>query len=134
MHPLDRPVWESLTTHQSSLSEGSALARRFVTDVNLFASARDDTPEALAALADLVKAGQTIYLAQVPDIVVPSGFDEVKAAKGFQMIAARPMRIATPSEPLLPLSDVDAPEMLALAQLTEPGPFLARTHTMGNFL
>jgi hypothetical protein len=30
--------------------------------------------------------------------------------------------------------DRDAPEMLALARLTEPGPFLPRTHVMGRFL
>jgi predicted GNAT family acetyltransferase len=32
------------------------------------------------------------------------------------------------------LGDADAAEMLALAQLTQPGPFLARTHTMGGFV
>ncbi len=32
------------------------------------------------------------------------------------------------------LTDDDAPEMLVLASLTEPGPFLARTHRMGRFL
>jgi predicted GNAT family acetyltransferase len=31
------------------------------------------------------------------------------------------------------LGDADAPDMLALAQLTEPGPFLAHTHMMGTF-
>ncbi len=34
---------------------------------------------------------------------------------------------------LLKLGDADAAEMLALATLTSPGPFLARTHTMGRF-
>jgi predicted GNAT family acetyltransferase len=37
-------------------------------------------------------------------------------------------------EDIVQLGDADAPEMLALAQLTEPGPFFARTHTMGNFI
>ena len=54
MHPLDRPVWASLTTHHVPLSEGNELARRFARDVNLFASARDDTSEAVAELARLV--------------------------------------------------------------------------------
>jgi predicted GNAT family acetyltransferase len=35
---------------------------------------------------------------------------------------------------ILMLTDEDAPEMLELAMLTEPGPFLTRTHTMGTFL
>jgi predicted GNAT family acetyltransferase len=35
---------------------------------------------------------------------------------------------------IMKLTDEDAPEMLELATLTEPGPFLSRTHTMGTFL
>lgn len=37
-------------------------------------------------------------------------------------------------EDIVPLTDADAPQMLALAKLTEPGPFLTRTHAMGRFL
>jgi predicted GNAT family acetyltransferase len=133
MHPLERPVWASLTTHHFSLSEGNALARRFAPDVNLFASACDDTPAAVAALADLVQPGETVFLLQVPKVVIPPGLVQVKAGEGVQMIATRSMMFEMPSD-ILTLTDEDAPEMLELATLTEPGPFLARTHTMGSFL
>jgi predicted GNAT family acetyltransferase len=134
MHPLDRPVWASLITDHASLSEGNALARRFARDVNLFAAACDDTPAALAALAALVKPEESVFLLQVPDILIPPGLVEVRAAKGVQMVATRSMTVETTRSDIVMLGDEDAPEMLALAQLTEPGPFLARTHTMGTFL
>jgi predicted GNAT family acetyltransferase len=134
MTPLDRPVWESLTTHHASLSEGNTLARRFLRDVNLFASARDDSPEALAALAALVGRGDTAVLLQVPDNVIPPGFVVAKAAQGVQMVATRSVQPEPTGAEILTLGDADAPEMLALARLTEPGPFEARTHTMGTFL
>jgi predicted GNAT family acetyltransferase len=133
MHPLDRPIWASLTTHHASLSEGNALARRFARDVNLFASSRDDSPAALAALADLVKPGNNVFVLQVPNIVIPPGLVEGKTAKGVQMVATRSIVFARTYD-ILTLTDEDAPEMLELATLTEPGPFLARTHTMGTFL
>jgi predicted GNAT family acetyltransferase len=133
MHPLDRPIWASLTTHHAPSSEGNALARRFARDVNLFASTCDDTPPAIAALADLVKPQESVFLLQVPKIVIPPGLVEVKAAKGVQMVATRKMVFETTHD-ILTLTDEDAPEMLALATLTEPGPFLPRTHTMGTFL
>jgi predicted GNAT family acetyltransferase len=133
MHPLDRPIWASLTTHHAPSSEGNALARRFARDVNLFASTRDDTPSAVAALAALVKPQESVFLLQVPKIVIPPGLVEVKAAKGVQMVATRRMTLETTRD-ILTLTDEDAPEMLELATLTEPGPFLARTHTMGTFL
>jgi predicted GNAT family acetyltransferase len=134
MHPLDRPVWESLTTHHIGLSEGNALARRFAPDVNLFASARDDTPDALAALAALVKPQEPVFLLQVPQIVLPPHFGAARVAKGVQMVASRSMTPERTREEIVTLADADAPEMLALAKLTEPGPFLRRTHAMGNFL
>jgi predicted GNAT family acetyltransferase len=133
MHPLDRPVWASLTTYHAPLSEGNELARRFVPDVNLFASAADDTPAALAALANLVRPQETVLLAQVAEIVVPPGLEVLKVAKGVQMVATRSLSTQPTREDIRVLTDGDAPEMLALATLTEPGPFLTRTHVMGTF-
>lgn len=132
MSDLDRPVWASLQ-HQPHWAEGGELARRFRRDVNRFASSRDDSEEGLAALAALVEGGDDmVYLAQVPPIVVPAGLEAVKAAQAVQMVAAR--RLAPDGGDLLLLGDADAAEMLALATLTEPGPFLRRTHTMGRFI
>lgn len=136
MHPLDRPVWASLTTLLAPLSEGGALARRFDRAVNLFASARDDSVEALAALAELVRPGERVFVLQVPEITAPPGLAVVKRAQGVQMVATRPIdaAVAAANGPVRRLTDRDAGDMLALAQLTEPGPFLARTHTMGTFV
>ena len=132
---LDRPVWAALSTRHLSLSVGNALARRYAADVNRFASACDDTPAALGALTDLVRPGDQVFLLQVPEIVVPPGLVAVKAAKGVQMIATRKVHAAGAgaADDIVALTDADAAEMLALATLTEPGPFLKRTHTMGAF-
>lgn len=135
VHALDRPVWASLATYHAALSEGGRLARRFAPDVNLFASACDDSEEALVALATLVAPGERIFVLQAPAIVVPTGFSVTKAAKGVQMVASRGMHLeAASGEGLSTLTDSDAPEMLDLARLTDPGPFLARTHAMGTFV
>jgi predicted GNAT family acetyltransferase len=122
-----------MTTFHAPLSEGTALARRFFRDVNLFASARDDSPAALAELSALVQPGEQVFIAQVPEIVVPPGLVEVKAALGVQMLATR-VPNPVPRSDITPLTEADAPEMVALAKLTEPGPFLERTNRMGRFL
>lgn len=134
MDSLDRPVWASLTTRQAALSVGGPLARRYAPDVNLFASACDASDGALTALAALVQPGERVFVLQVPEIVMPAGLVAVKTAKGVQMIATREVKAEWAREDTLRLTDADAPEMLALARLTEPGPFLSRTHTMGTFL
>lgn len=134
MSPLDRPVWSSLTTGHTALSTGGALARRYAPEVNLFASACDDTALALNELAALVQPGEQVYILQVPPIVVPPGLIAVKRAEGVQMVRTRAAPAPSAHADILKLTDADAPEMLALAKLTEPGPFLARTHTMGAFI
>lgn len=116
------------------MSEGGTLARRFARDVNLFASSRDESPAATAALAELVRPGERVFVLQVPGVVIPPGLVEIKAAKGVQMVAPPGTSVATGRTDIRRLTGADAPEMLALATLTEPGPFLARTHTMGTFL
>jgi predicted GNAT family acetyltransferase len=129
---LDRPVWESLASRQASLSIGGALAKRYQRDVNLFASSCDDGAAALDALAGLVEPGEHVYVLQVPEVAVPSALRATKTAFGVQMVATRPIE-AAPGDDIAVLGDDDAPEMLALARLTQPGPFLARTHVMGTF-
>jgi len=130
---LDRPAWASLSTFHAGLSVGGGFARRYLADVNLFASASDESVEGLTALAELVQPGEQVFLLQVPGIVVPPGLHELKRAKGLQMVAKRHVQMDAPAD-IVELGDADAAEMVALAQLTEPGPFLARTHTMGRFL
>ena len=132
-HPLDRPAWSSLFGLHRSLAEGDTLALRYARDINLFASARDDGDDALGALARLVGPGEQIYLAQVPAIAVPAELTLLKQAPVVQMIAATPLTPESHPGDIAALGEADADEMLALARLTQPGPFLARTHQMGQF-
>ncbi len=134
MHPLDRPIWASLTGAHANLSLGGARARRYQPDVNRFAATPDEGAEALDALAALLPPGDSVFLLQVPPIEVPPGLRVVKRATGVQMEATRDLRGEDIGEGIAALGEADAPDMLALATLTEPGPFLARTHVMGDFI
>lgn len=134
MTSLDRPVWASLSTAHAPLSVGDALARRYTPDINRFASACDDSAAALDALTALVQPSAQVYVLQVPEIVIPDGLVAAKLAEGVQLVAHAP--VAPPEagpHRIVALGDTDAAEMLALATLTEPGPFLPRTHRMGSF-
>lgn len=134
MEPLDRPVWASLTSLHAELALGDALARRYQPDINRFASARDDGAEALAALARLVRPAEPVFVLQVPEICIPHGLAAAKTAKGVQMVVTGRIAPEAGPETVVPLDDADAEEMLALATLTEPGPFLRHTHRMGRFV
>lgn len=133
-NPFDRPVWASLA-YAPGLAQGSDLARRYRPDVNLFASARDDGDSAsVAALAPLVAEGETVFVLQAQPAPVPPGLQALRRAAGVQMLAAQAIAAEPGGDEVVVLTDADAADMLALAQLTEPGPFLPRTHTMGRFV
>ncbi|KRD26830.1 GNAT family acetyltransferase [Acidovorax sp. Root267] len=133
INPFDRPVWASLT-FAPDLAEGGGLAKRYRRDVNLFASARDDEGASLAAVADLVTEGESVFVLQAQPIPVPKGMQALRRAQGVQMLAGRAVAAESGADSVVALGDADAAEMLALARLAEPGPFLARTHTMGRFV
>ncbi|HEX8777062.1 MAG TPA: GNAT family N-acetyltransferase [Rhodanobacter sp.] len=134
MDPLDRPVWASLSGLHAELALGGALAKRYRPEINRFASARDDSDEALAALAALVSSAEPVFVLQVPAIRIPPGLVAGRTALGVQMVATEPVAAEAGGGEVLPLGDADAAEMLALATLTAPGPFLRETHRMGRFV
>lgn len=134
MEQLDRPVWASLTSMHAALAQGEALAKRYQPDVNRFASACDDSDAALDALARLVRPGEPVFVLQVPAIAIPPGVAATRLAKGVQMVAAGRIAAEPGPDDVVPLGDADAEEMLALATLTQPGPFLRHTHRMGRFV
>lgn len=131
-HLLDRPIWSALATAHAPLALGGPLARRYPADIAPFAAARDDDAESLDALAALVAPGERVLIVQADEIVLPAALSPVATAEVVQMIAQAP--IASPGDPRIePLTPADAPEMLALATLTQPGPFSLKAQSLGRF-
>lgn len=131
-HILDRPIWNALRTRQAEFAEGGPLALRFQPGNIPFLAAGDESPESLQAMQALVKPGEWLAVVQVDPIVVPPGLTARLTAQVVQMVAEK--RIAPVSDPRIELlTDADAPEMLALADLTRPGPFSLRSISLGEF-
>lgn len=131
-HILDNPMWSSLTTSHAGLAEGSGPVRRFPPDIGPMAGTVDDSPESAAALRDCVKATGPVILAAQPDYDVPPGLVAAWDRPVVQMVFDG--QVPEDTDPRIqPLDDDDAPEMLALALLTQPGPFAGRTHVLGQF-
>lgn len=130
---LDRPIWSALTTRQMHLAEGGPRALRYPVDMTPFADMVDMSAASFAALGDLMSASQVAALFTPDPVDVPAGFKVVLAETGEQMIgspADSPLRDAE----IVTLGAADVPAMMALTELTKPGPFAARTHQLGMFL
>lgn len=131
-HVLDRPVWSALTSRHAALAIGNGCARRYPGTIVPFAASCDDDPASLAALSVCVGAQHQIFLLQATDIKLPPDLVVIERAVGVQMI------LQSPLPPLLDarieqLGESDLDDMLALAEMTKPGPFTRGVLELGDF-
>jgi len=131
-HPLDRPVWSALNGRQSHLAIRRGGAVRFDPQFGMFAAV-DGSPESLAALGALIgELGEVALVEPEPPPVIPGAV--VKSTAICWQMMAEGFPATPPTEPAETLQAADAAEMLALATLTKPGPFFARTNELGRFV
>jgi ribosomal protein S18 acetylase RimI-like enzyme len=133
MHPLDRPIWSALTTRQQALAEGGARALRYPTAVGPFADMVDMSPESFTALGALMSGSEIAVLFTPDPVTPPAEFKILLAESGEQMIGT-PAESSIRGVDIVTLGADDVPAMMALTELTKPGPFALRTHELGTFL
>src|SRR6266851_3164427 len=132
-HQLDRPIWSALTTRQQALAEGVALARRYPPAIAPFADMVDMSPRSFAALGAILSGSEIAVLFTPDAVTAPDEFKILLAETGEQMIGT-PAESSLPGIEIVTLGADDVPDMMALTELTKPGPFSARTHELGTFL
>ena len=130
---LDRPIWSALTTRQRGLAQGGERALRYPSAIGPFADMVDMSAASFAALGQLMSPSEYVVLFTHDTVTAPAGFKLLLAETGEQMIgtpAESPLRGAE----IVTLGADHVPAMMALTELTKPGPFGKRTHELGTFL
>lgn len=134
MITLNRAVWSALTSRQTAFALGGPLARRFDPAISPFAASRDNSPEALDALGGLIAPGSDrVYLLQADEIALPASLEAEMTALGVLMTQERAVPAPSANPEIIRLGTKDVAEMVALAELTKPGPFTERTAELGGF-
>lgn len=139
-HPLDRAVWNALTTRLSSFAtpESDTRAVRIDPEVGVFLSAADASPQSRARLSELARLHPGAGLVERADgpmaDVLPDGIAVARRINLAQMTAGALTPSKAPTIAFETLTPADAPAMLALATLTRPGPFRSRTRELGPFV
>ena len=132
-HPLDRPAWSALNSGQSHLAVGDDRAKRYAEGYAVFLASADDSPECLAALAALNPPDGGLILMEACPAPLAPGMTEASRRDGVQMVCSA-LNPGAADLVFEDLTEADAPEMLALATLTKPGPFFDKTHRLGDFI
>jgi len=134
MHPLDRPIWSALTTRQADIAVRVGEAVRLKPDYGVFAAAADASESSRIALNYLDIGPEGLWCLEKDPVEPPPGVLVVHhRAPCVQMIADHVVA-SRPDFEVEKLTEADAPAMLALARMTEPGPFFEHTHRMGDFI
>jgi len=132
--PLDNPVWSALTTTHAGLAIGSGAARRYPADICPMAGIATADEAGYDALRGLYSVGDRVPLfLGTPE---PPPFPVIYARDIAQMVlpGAPPPIDPSLAPRLLPLGADDTSEMLALVELTKPGPFGPRTVELGDYV
>ncbi len=115
------------------------LATRYPHDITPFAALSDtDSAAAWDQLKFLVKPGDHVAVIG-ENLRPPSGWNitsELRVAQltGPNFISVPDDQLARPGDDLVELTQGDVPEMLQLVELTQPGPFAARTIELGGYV
>ena len=140
MHPLDNPVWAALTGPQRAVAERVGSVARYLPGVSPFgAFAEPPGPDDWRAMERLVGPGA---VAIVPGHTghPPDGWALEYDGQGIQLTAAHllagtaDVAANRPDIDVVPLGAAEADEMVALVQLTRPGPFSPRTFELGGYV
>ena len=130
---LDNPAWHSLTGPHSSFAIGNDLARRYPEDVAPFVAVRSwEDPDVWDALIELVGPGAEIGI-NGTDFELPAGWDEIGRGAGVQLVETDAL-VTRPDDETILLGADDVPEMLALVERNQPGPFRPRTYELGRYI
>ena len=131
---LDNPVWSCLTSRYAHLALGDARALRFQSDYSPLSAVRDARPENVAALLATVVAAEELSITAVDVGAVPAHWEVVGRLRLVQMIRREREPLPKPRDDVAALGSDDVDDMLALVELTHPGPFRRRTVELGNFV
>jgi ribosomal protein S18 acetylase RimI-like enzyme len=130
---LDNPVWHALNSHHARLALGDGLARKYpprVTPFAAFAAPGDAAYESLrAVLGDQRRVGILLDEPGGP----PADWTVIAAHPITQMIWDGDALPPAASATITQMTATDVPEMVALAELTKPGPMAERVLELGNY-
>lgn len=131
---LDNAMWHALLGPQAHLGRRAGRAARYRPEFGIFAGVEAEDEGAMADLASLLGADESIAIRRHdPDAPLPGPLETRRVFPALQMVAPLLDGVEHP-DGLTTLGPADVDDMLELTRRTQPGPFFARTHELGTYL
>jgi GNAT superfamily N-acetyltransferase len=131
-HLLDNVFWHALSGRQSHFAEGQGDARRYARGFSPIVAFVDAQRPALDALAPYCAPGEEFYCDGWSG-PAPPGWAILRESTMLKMLYEGELPPADEAPDAVPLRAEHAPQAVALAELTHPGPFGVRTLELGDY-
>jgi len=132
-HVLDNPAWNALISGNKNLSYGNDRVKYFDPSVSPFVAFSENTADNFDLLYDLLPHDGPVLFVTPGEITIPGVWKVLRTIRGVQMVFDVLRSEEAPQLDLVQLTDDHIPQMLALTNLTNPGPFAARTIDFGHY-
>ena len=131
-HPLDNPLWHSLAGPHAQFAQRSGDVLGYRPEIAAFVAVEDPAAPVMTGLGEMIGDRSTVAFATNGPIILPAEVEVERVVEVPQMVLQqlKPAPIVTP---VMLLGAEQAPAMIDLVQLTQPGPFQPQTWRMGRF-
>jgi GNAT superfamily N-acetyltransferase len=129
---LDNIMWNCLAGPQARFATGSGAVRRYAPGFSPIIGCQDPENPDFAELANHAAPGDSFYV-DVWSGPAPPGWRIDREAHMFKMVWEAPIPDADPAPDAVALRPEHAAQAVALATLTNPGPFGIRTPELGEY-
>lgn len=131
---MDDPAWNALISGNKYLAFGNGPVRYFDKEVSPFVGLEENTPENLRLLYEQLPHNGPVLFLTPEQAEISAPWRVLQVIRGLQMVCDAAKEENDISTGLVPLTHEHAPQMVALAKLTNPGPFANETIRFGHYM
>jgi GNAT superfamily N-acetyltransferase len=132
-HLLDNPIYNALTTAHRPISLGNENVRYYLPSVASFAGLKNNSVDDFNELHRISQVDGFFIVFSLLPINIPANWKLIKQINMFQLVYEHTELPTGDEINFTDLNETNVDEMIALVNLTEPGPFLAKTIEFGDY-
>ncbi len=132
-HLLDNPIYNASTSAHLGISLGTENVRYYLPSVASFAGLRENSTANFDELYQISGETNFFIVFSLSELEFSAHWKLIKTINMFQLVHNVNHLPVEESDVFIDLDEAHVEDMIALVQLTEPGPFLSKTINFGNY-
>jgi GNAT superfamily N-acetyltransferase len=129
---LDNIIWNCLSGPHAKFATGAGAVRRYAPGFSPIVGCEDPERPDFPMLEKYCEPGESFYI-DIWSGIAPAGWQIDKESAMLKMVWEAPSPADDPAPDAIPLRPEHFPQAVALARLTNPGPFGPRTPELGEY-